>query len=229
MKNAICWCVTVLLRSLLILVIGGSLASCKPKPSTVLHDTSCEPPCWHNIIPGKSTKTDVLLLLPNIPEVDPNSIEDTAITTGGVYSHIKWQFASGGGDFGIIYFENGVVSTITISPKKGALTLEDTIKILGEPEFTYAYKERGEIDRMLIFLLYPTKGYTLLYNSGRFRRSSALIEPEHPIEFVNYIDLMLFYELVTSHPFIRINRDLVALQENMRPWRGYGEIFFFEK
>jgi hypothetical protein len=228
MRNAICWCVTVLLRFLLILVIGGSLASCKPKPSTVLHDTSCEPPCWHNIIPGESTKNDVNSLIPEIPEIDLSSISEVSIKSYGTSDQIKWGFDSKAGDFGgIIYFTDEVVSTIGIDPKKGALTLEGAIEKLGEPEYTFAYKERGEIDRMVIFLLNPTKGYVLLYNSGRFRRGSASIQPTHPIEHVVYFDPMMFNQLITSGPIM--SQDLTTLQQNMRPWRGYGEIFFFEK
>lgn len=230
MNNKIIMCITVLFRCLLIIVIGEVLASCKPRPSTVLQDISCEPPCWYGITPGKSTKDDVKLLLPKITEIDPNSIEDTDITTGGTYDHIKWRFDSGDGDFGgVIYFRDGIVASIGIGPKKGAINLEDAIEKFGEPEFTYAYKEKGEIDRMVIFLLYPTKGYMFLYNSGQFRSGSDSVEPTHPIEYVDYMDPMLFNELVTSHPFLGISQDLATLQQNMRPWEGYGDIFFFEK
>lgn len=230
MNNKIILCITVLFHCLLFIVIGGLLASCNPRPSTVLRDTSCDPPCWYGIIPGKSAKDDVKLLLQKIPDVDPNSIEDTAITTGGIYDHIKWRSDSGDGDFsGVIYFRDGIVASIGIGPKKGAINLEDAIEKFGEPEFTYAYKETGEIDRMVIFLLYPTNGYMLLYNSGQFRSGSDSIEPTHSIEYVDYMDPKLFYELVTSHPFIGISQDLATLQLNMRPWEGYGDILFFEK
>jgi len=228
MKNTIRRCVTMYVRFFLIVITIGPMASCKPKPSTVLLDTSCEPPCWHDITPGKSTKNDVISILPKIPEVDPNSVEDTAITTGGILDYLTWRFDSSAGDsYGTIFFKNGAVSTIEISPKKGALTLDNAIQKLGEPEFTFAYKERGEIDRMIIFLLYPTKGYVLLYNSSRFRPGSASIEPTHPIVYVYYFSPLLFDALVTSRPFI--HDDFVTLQQNMRPWEGYGDIFYFEK
>jgi hypothetical protein len=194
----------------------------------VLLDTSCEPPCWHDIIPGKSTKEDVISILPKIPEVDPNSISDVNISSYGTSGHIKWGFDSKAGDYGgITYFNDGVVSTIQIGPKKGALTLDDAIQKLGEPEYTFAYMERGEIDRMIIFLLYPTKGYVLLYNSGRFRPESASVEPTHPIEHAVYYNPKMLEELVTSG--LIINQDLATLKQNMRPWKGYGDIFYFKK
>ena len=106
MKKTIRRCVTVYTRFILMVMMVGSLASCKPKPSTVLLDTSCEPPCWHDITPGKSTKKDVISILSKIPEVDPNSVEDTAFTTWGIHDHIIWHFDSSTGDsLGEIYLK----------------------------------------------------------------------------------------------------------------------------
>ena len=228
MKNTNRRCVTVWMRFFLIVMMVGSLASCKPKPSIVLLDTSCEPPCWHDITPGMSTKKDVIAILPKIPEVAPNSVEDTAITTGGIHDHIKWRFDSGSGDFGgTTFFKDGAVSTIEIRPKKGALMLDDAIRKLGEPELTFAYLERGEIDRMIIYLLYPTKGYALTYDIGYSRDGSAAVEPTHPIEHVYFFDPKLFDELVTIGPLGY--QDPATLKQNMRPWKGYGDIFYFEK
>ena len=177
---------------------------------------------------GKSIKKDVISILPTIPEVDPNSIEDTAFTTWGIHDHIIWHFDSRAGDsLGEIYFKEGVVSTIVIVPKRGALTLDDAIQKLGEPEFTFAYMERGEIDRMIISVLYPTRGYVLVYNTGLLRSGSASVEPTHPIEYANYFDPEQFDEFITTGPLGY--KDLETLNQNMRPWEGYGDIFYFEK
>lgn len=218
-------CFLIFFRFSVFAFMAGLLTSCNEKSSTILLDTSCEPPCWHQIIPGSSTRDVVDSALPNIPEVDVNSIREAAITTGGIYNHIMWQFNEVSGDYsGAIYFQDGVVSSISILPKAGALTLEDAIQVLGEPEYTFVYKERGEVTRMIIYLLAPTKGFVLVYDKIR---SQSRIEPRDSIEFVYYFNPEQFNAVVTSN--LLMGQDLATLEKHQRPWEGYGEIYYFEQ
>jgi hypothetical protein len=193
----------------------------------VLLDTSCNPPCWHQIIPGKSVESDVISILENVPEVNPELVSYYSSQYYGTTSHVKLAFDDDAGDIGgWIYFMNGVVFMMDFGPKKGALTLEDAIQLLGEPEFTYAYKEIGETQTMIILLLYPSKGYIILYNIERFRRDSAIIQPEHSIQSVMYFDPSQLNEVITSG--LIIGQDIATVKQQMRPWEGYGEVYYFE-
>jgi hypothetical protein len=193
----------------------------------VLLDTSCAIPCWQQIVPGTSSESSVNSLLSNVPEIDPASIDNYKSPSYGATSQTKWRFYSNSGDVGgRIYFKDGVVLVTQFALKKGALTLENAIQVLGEPEYTYAFIENGEVDRMIIYLLYPTKGSVLLYNSGRSRNDAAIIEPKHSIEYVMYFDPVQFEEVATSG--LLLTRDLLTLQQNMQPWQGYGEVDYIE-
>ncbi len=53
-----------------------NINSCKESNNEflIISDKNCGPPCWENIIPGETTKSEVVQLLMENPNVDPNSI-----------------------------------------------------------------------------------------------------------------------------------------------------------
>lgn len=203
------------------------LFSCAPKPSIVLADISCLPPCWKRIYPGKSTPLDVLSILQALPEVDQSSIRDESDTP--LVHSISWSFTDDVGDYGgRIAFQNGKVSVIGFLHKEGAVTVSDAIEKFGPPENVLALLWQGERTWLTINLLYPSKGYILLIRVVPFHHGDrAEIKPEQIINDTWYIDPSLFEQVMTSGPIDRLSPAI--FDEGLQTWRGFGEIAYIDR
>jgi hypothetical protein len=212
------------------LLLSLILSDCGPKISTILEDKSCTPPCWHNIIPGLSTKKEVLANLRTLNEIDQQSIQDAEAVWGKFSPKVYWQFIGSSGDKeGDIYFENDIVTLIEIRPKKGALVLDNVLKKLGEPEQILAIADSIEGVRWLnIYILYPKKGVILFDYIRPFRNSDlAEINGKHQIMAVFYIDANIFYDVMVNNQSLKLDPE--AIQKGIQPWKGYGEITYIDK
>jgi hypothetical protein len=189
-------------------------------PSTILEDTGCSPPCWNQITPGETTKQEVLNILPTLAEVETGSVEDAETLTGGFYNHVSWSFIEHTGDYsGQIFFQDEIVSTIAIYNKKGSLTFDDAVNLLGEPEYVIVFSQPTQ--KLAIYVINPSKGYALFISKGYVDPGDeAYIRSRNSVKAVHYIDPQLFNNLLISRP-IFIPGSLIL--EHMQPWRGFGE------
>lgn len=215
------------IRLNIMITIIWFLASCSSKPSTIITDTSCLPPCWQGITPGLSTVQEVLSILPNVPGVDPKSIVDasTVIYDTSIYCLFERNARDIGGR---IYFKNNVVAAIDIAPKDKALTFRDAVDKLGSPENVLAVYSKGEREWLSIFIIYQSKGFALLDNIVPFHKGEhAEIKASRPVVAVYYFDPVLFDELMTNS--IIANWESNIIQKGMQPWTGFGEITYIER
>jgi hypothetical protein len=107
----------------------------------------CSPPCWQNLVPGKSRHADVLQVLQTAQFVDTGSITSGINSLGDEI--ISWKSSLTNTQNSMVLDKNGLVSEIGIR-LEFRISFQKLIEILGEPSATYA-------------ILSPAGNCTLLY------------------------------------------------------------------
>jgi hypothetical protein len=198
------------------------------KESSIILDTSCEPPCWQNIVPGITTSTEVYEVLHEITWINEDSIQNTS--DGTIFNCIKWLASNEAGDYsGRIYLNDNLVTLIKIGPKEGVIEFSDLINKLGEPESILAYYSKREITTISVFVLYPSEGYGFLnyYDSPNlYPGNSILISPQDQVKLVWYGEPKFYYDYLTIGPIGKYSLEFI--EQTIQPWNGYGE-YLLEK
>ncbi|MDD5368420.1 MAG: hypothetical protein PHQ40_05000 [Anaerolineaceae bacterium] len=221
------------LRRILVLTISIlSLYACNRsstlRVSSVIQDKSCSPPCWEQITPGKTARKEVKPFLEEISWVKKVSIKDAYTVSPG--DSIKWMGLSTAADYsGRVFFNNDIVTLITISPNKGVIIFTDLITKLGDPENILVVNRRGEKDIISIFILYPSKGYGFLdyYEYSNVNPESVIeVKPDEDVKQVWYGEPIPFYEYLTQGQIERILENLI--RQGIQKWNGFGKYPYAE-
>lgn len=201
-------------------VIAVMLTACQPRPSIILTDTSCVPPCWRQIEPGRSTIREALTALSAIPELD-TPVDDIAAVEQRGYE--GWLFTSRVRESsGSVHFVGDRVTLIWFT-LRNPLRLEELISRFGEPEQVSAISGWADSRWLNIAFLYPEKGVIARHLDVRFwpETRPAVIRPDLPIAEVIYFDPNLYDELLRSRDLIPEDYEIIL--GSLRPWRGFGE------
>lgn len=211
------------MKKLLFLIVLISLTfACYTRTTTIVLDDTCAPPCWHNIVPGQSTREEALELLPTIPGVNPRTI--ITISDFQANNTIVWDSTTFMRDLGgRITLVDEKVSVLEFVPGKGALTLAKAIEKFGEPEKVLGGVDRAVRPGLVIYILYPTKGIALLIHQRPYYDDYwAEIKPSNSINVVWFFDPSLFDEIIRHGPITRLSQRVI--KQGIKPWAGYGEI-----
>lgn len=202
-----------------------------PKPS-LLDDLTCLPPCWQNIIPGKSAKQDALSTLTQLASIDQESIYVYDPKLGApkgipiqVYDEIidsniasEEQFHG----FLNIYILKDKVSVISFQLRNDDIALSEAIKKLGEPEFIVITSYR---ENLVFGFVSPSVGTAFVYSTlGQSKRTLSEVYPEARLESIYFFDPETYEEFLESR-FLTFNqRDSDETRAHLAPWKGYGKI-----
>lgn len=202
---------------LFILLLFPSSCTFGEKPLRALIDSPCAPPCWQNIVPGRTTKTEVIQYVERIPEIDPQ--QSQWVGSWNVYSDyfvIDFLNSKSKGAIGII---DDTVEFIGLYDDLH-INIAQAITIYGDPESVVIETvDSGDIIFLGVRLLYPKQGLVLNFKDGDLQ--TAHIQPGKEIEWVIFVDPMRFETTLTEGSAI-IEKE--ALQNNRFPWNGYGNI-----
>ena len=209
---------------ILLLVAGlGLLRNVSSQPSTILSDTSCQPPCWNTIQPGVTTSDEVYSIL---GEMEGVGLVQENRTMGGTLRSIFWYFTRPVEDIsGEIYFQGDHVALISILTVN-SLKLGDITTRLTQPEQYWTALGRGENrEYVTVGLIAPSKGYQVelvinLQNNANF----VLIKDSTPVFKVQYFDPAHLNELLTKNTLIPSTATQDALQ--LPFWAGPGRLEF---
>lgn len=211
---------------LFILVAAGTLTLIKHYStfSTIITDTSCNPPCWHTIQPGQTTMWNAVSILENMQNV--YSIMPWEDRYG---DKISWNFRYPVKESsGYIYCTDNKVVAISLLTY-GSLTVAEALERFGEPDFSWTrYKETIDRRWLEIILVYPTKGIFVrveikLPNSTQ-SVSAIHMDGNNPVGRVIYIDPIQYEYLLSSRILFR--EDEQTILERLQPWQGLGEVSY---
>jgi hypothetical protein len=200
---------TLKLTLMLVLLVGCQARPAKP---TILDNPVCEFPCWQNINPGVTTKSEFLDILSTLEYVDRDSIysDDTV-----------WQGFQGRAGCRLFldskhpislhaqFLEDKVARILFLGDT--GITLGQAIEILGEPS------DVAISGSIVVALINSEKGISFGYNDiGKPNWVFSEIRPEVEVDTVIFYDPDAFES--------KINGGLFSSGSTIYTWKGFGEI-----
>lgn len=212
----------------LVFLLLGALASIlirnlSRRPSVVLTDTRCDPPCWAGIVPGQTGSEQAYSILGEMNGVDRDGIlfnydRDDTLTS------LQWFFLRPLPDsLGTLHFEQDIVSALDILTVN-ALTLEEAVERLGEPALLWSRIGSGENREYLdVFLFDPQRGYRLeLVLDIPTGSDEVELKPASGVFSVLYFDPQAFQHLLDTG--ILIGAPGHSFPGTFQAWPGYGSL-----
>jgi hypothetical protein len=196
------------LLPLLIFMIG---CQARPAELNVIDNPVCEFPCWQNITPGITSKSEFLNTLSMLDYVDKKTI----------YSdEIVWQGFQGGAGCTLFPNSKHPISFHALFQKDKVvwmefvnitgISLDHAIEILGKPS------DIAISGQILVALINPEKGISFGYNEIG-KPNWVFSEIRSGID----VGTIIFYDPNAFNP--KINGGLFSSGSAIYPWRGYGK------
>lgn len=206
------------------------LVACRPTPVPILSNPSCEPPCWKNIWPGKTTKEETVSRLQELPEVDPTTItlngKPWNIFEDAIYFYFKESKIEGH-----VYISNGKVSLLQIfreGNRELDVTFGEAVNELGEPEYIINVPVSGGLPlapstSYIVTALQPGRGFEFDYDTRYLPKAQkAELKPENKLRVIGFFDPAFFDQLLDAGFFSLGYLNASETRKYMIPWDGYG-------
>ncbi len=221
-----------------ILATSIMLSACNPQPDMSWFISSpCEAPCWFNVVPGETSKEEIVPILQTIPGIDPDSIGNRGFPVEifddeifDDYYFFDWHNHIEGE----IWLLDNRVSFIILTPKtKGyvpkyslGLTVGDIIEKYGEPDYVLRVRQLGPgplpiSDAMhpFVALIYTEQGIAMEYDAYYLpERVRNLVTGDIKIFKLKYFFPGDFDRLLDIGGFSYFDTRI-----KLQPWHGYGE------
>jgi len=179
-------------------------------------------------VPGRSTADDVRRILPTLPFINPQSIEEHSDNrVEGGYS-FRWLYAGSLGSFGSIQLRNNVVTLIATRPGF-RLELREVVDRFGPPDrilpLNFVMPDGGYY---LVALYYADQG--LVFDTPQlphlgYGAKEYHLEPDLPVEFVSYSEPGSLEQLIIYAHEIKPEQ-VESVLERTYPWQGFGTFPF---
>jgi hypothetical protein len=185
----------------------------------VLSTNPCEPPCWYGIIPGETTHEEVLSLLPDLPFIKPETIQDWYDETG---VHIKSYTGASGVRFH--YDEGKFVKVIIINPSARIFSFGDVISAIGEPDKVLAVQGPDSREGVRYKLIYAKSGIVFggVLRPFDARKEQALIKENHQVTSIYFFNPDLIEQVFTDFSISGLSEEV--FRSGLQDWQGFGEI-----
>lgn len=208
-------------------------SSCNPKPDMSWFISSpCESPCWFNIVPGETSKEEIVPILQTIPGIDQDSIGNRGypIEIFDDYYFFNWHNHIEGE----IWLLDNRVSSIIFTPKTNGytpkyslgLTVGEIIDKYGEPDYVLRVRQLGPGPLPISDAMHPIK---VLINTERgiVMKFDAYYLPEKVRNLVTADIEISYLEYFFSNDFDRLLEigafSYFNTRVKLQPWHGYGE------
>jgi hypothetical protein len=197
----------------------------KDSPSMVLLNNSTLP-CWFDICPGITKKTDALQLLAMSPFVEEATISERSIDTPGNYA--DWTFEPEISDFGRVFFNDLSVSYIGIFPRPvSSLSFDSVVQKYGSPKYVWAYSDCADSRWLHLALIYPEQGlYVVSFDSDWKSEESASDLDDRSVSEVIFFDPAMLEDLLMNFQgvnWLGYGYTFDDLVNRLQPWESYSE------
>jgi hypothetical protein len=140
-----------------------------------INNSQCSLPCWFELLPGKSSKTDVisisksLLFLSSTPPIESNRRDFDAKKNDYFYEDMLIFSCNRNlsKNCVVMLFKENILSEIMLL-KTNNLSFEDLIGIIGEPSGFTVYKNTPEAKGCNVTLFWENKKLAVSYNEEWF-------------------------------------------------------------
>uniref|UniRef100_A0A7C4KZI2 Uncharacterized protein n=1 Tax=Bellilinea caldifistulae TaxID=360411 RepID=A0A7C4KZI2_9CHLR len=188
-----------------------------PEPGQIILDSPCSPPCWYQIIPGKTTNAEVPPLLSQIPDFDQE--RSTKIGPWAGYSEVYRLYFHGDYFKGEILMQDDVVNRIGLFGNFN-LSLENTIETFGKPDQVVISRVwTGDIATKSLYLLYPETGLVIRVDQSGFK--PITVERADQVDFICFLNADTYFDSLTQTPEIVTSEELA---KQILSWPGWGAV-----
>lgn len=239
-------------RLFLIILLVVLITSCNstyvppPTPSfaDLLHSPGpCSAPCWYGVTPGKTSKDELLKLIPGFPyyqenltvwtndkgPTDPTS-PDASTSTFTMIIGNNWAGIN-------IDITDNIVSDIQIGSILNhsgnyndlSFTLDDVINSFGEPSNLLMGSICPSKGCQNLVIVYPRKGLLFVVEQHYLPSSNGEIptlfpiQPTLPVREMKFIDPSVFNKLPST---LKYGSLYCELNSDILPWQGYTTVNF---
>jgi len=198
----------------------------------VIFDDTCSPPCWRNIIPGKTTSQEAYDLISGFSDKKTGKVN-----RWGDYGQFNayYDFTLSSGVRVWISTIDDVVALVEFSDHddNGIATFGMCVSRYGTPEYAAQsiYSSFGlpigptQTWHILFNALNPQKGVSYGFDTYTYFGSKKSVSPGSKIIVINYFDTEQFDILLQSGWLLNSADDTGHDINDLHPWVGYGNIF----
>ena len=169
----------------LILILGCCITPPTSQGSvdlSIIQDQSCQLPCWHGIIPGKTSIEEASTIIETLPDINRDTIKESvsssALGTDMVEKFMSWESLEHSYQKGWLFSGDGIVDWIEVDlPRE--LKLGDIVAVYGPPGGVIA-RNSGELDGYFlpaVAFFFPEEQFEILVRLDRQGRNPQ-IEPD---------------------------------------------------
>jgi hypothetical protein len=217
------------MKKVIILVILF-ITACTESSSkgSILDNSSCDLPCWNDIIAGKTTQSELLYILEKLPDVDQKSIQNMdqpwSIFDNQIYFTFRqgWSLNQRSKIRGYVHITHSTVSDIIICGELNTTIGEITMQA-GEPEGIIS---GNDIDggRTVIFIN-SQKGVSFWYTTDeKLHDQQFELTPNTQIDCLRLFDPSLYAKMLDAKLISGGHYNAEETLKVMYPWNGYGNL-----
>lgn len=192
--------------------------------TSILNKSTCNLPCWNNIVAGRTTEDEFLHILENLPDIDSKSVR-TNNQTWEIFDHqIAFSFLQGWSLNqkpklrGYAYISDNTVDDLVFCGEINT-NIETLVTYLGEPE--YLISGNNFSGGRLVILIHSKIGVSYLYTA---KFSNLEITSDTNIDCIQIFDPLLYEDMLEAGLFSSGYYDAEETLRVMYPWDGYGNL-----
>jgi hypothetical protein len=173
-----------------------------------LTNSTCEPTCWNGLIPGKTSRTDSIVIIEKLPFVDTNRIFADEF---GLYFYCNSSTRET--KCGTLFFEDGVLERVSLYPNY-LITLDQAVEKLGIPDGYSCYPTDPGATGYELSIFYTKKQLILGYSESKIEVLPSIysvcgqitvdgkLPIGYPVEDVLFVHSYKFDEMTGAQPWV---------------------------
>lgn len=210
----------------LILLIFLFIVSCGniPDEMSILDQSSCKLPCWNGVVAGQTTEDDLLKILENLPDVDPETIRTTNqawnIFDDQFYFSFRqeWTLNQRSKLQGEGAIKNNTVSDFILCGEINT-TMGELVEQIGEPESIIS--GNNFYGGRTVIITDSQKGVSYWYTT---ELDNLEIAPDTSMDCLKIFDPSLYEAMLEAKFFSNGYYNAEETLKVMYPWDGYGNL-----
>ncbi len=209
----------ILLVFLFIVACGTSSSK-----SSILDKSSCKLPCWNDIVAGQTTESELLEIIENLPDIDPESIQNNNrpwdIFDNQIFFSFRqgWTLEQRPKLRGYVDIADGIVSVLMFCGEINT-TIGALVEKVGEPEFIISGNNIG--GGRTVIMTNSQKGVSFSYTT---ELSKLEMTPDTQIDCVQLFDPSMYEKMLEAKLFSAGYYNAEETLKVMYPWNGYGNL-----
>ncbi len=192
--------------------------------TSILDKSTCKLPCWNDVVAGQTTKDELLKILENFPDIDPETIRNTNQAWNIFDDQFYFSFRQGWtlnqrpklrGEGSI---KNNTVSDFILCGEINT-TMGELVEQIGEPE--YIISGNNFYGGRTVIITDSQKGVSYWYTT---ELDNLEIAPDTSMDCLKIFDPSLYEAMLEAKLFSNGYYNAEETLKVQYPWDGYGNL-----